>query len=36
MPLRVFDVEGDAREYGIVQAIEYAIEHGANIINLSL
>ncbi len=36
MPLRVFDVQWDAREYDIIQAIYYAIEHGANIINLSL
>ncbi len=36
MPLRVFDVEGNARENNIVRAINYAIDKWATIINLSL
>lgn len=36
MPLRVFDFKWNAREDNIVKAMDYAISHHANIINLSL
>lgn len=36
MPLRVFDFKGNAREENIIKAMNYAINHNANIINLSL
>lgn len=36
MPLRVFDFKGNAREESIINAMYYAIDHHANIINLSL
>ena len=36
MPLRVFDFKGNAREGNIINAMNYAISHHANIINLSL
>ncbi len=36
MPLRVFDFKWNAREDAIISAMHYAIEHKANIINLSL
>ena len=36
MPLRVFDFKGNAREESIIKAMNYAISHNANIINLSL
>lgn len=36
MPLRVFWTWGTAEEWNIVKAIDYAINNGANIINLSL
>lgn len=36
MPLRVFGIDEDASGTNIIQAINYAIDHGANIINLSL
>ncbi|NVP18160.1 S8 family serine peptidase, partial [Candidatus Gracilibacteria bacterium] len=36
MPLRVFDNDGYANEKNVIDAINYAIDNGANIINLSL
>ncbi len=36
MPLRVFDFKWNAREENIINAMNYAIAHNANIINLSL
>lgn len=36
MPLRVFDFEGRAKDDNIIRAMNYAIDNGANIINLSL
>lgn len=36
MPLRVFDYQGNAKESNIINAMYYAINHKANIINLSL
>lgn len=36
MPLRVFDFKWNAREDAIINAMYYAINHKANIINLSL
>lgn len=36
MPLRVFPLDGNAKEESILKALEYAIDHGADIINLSL
>ena len=36
MPLRVFDTKGEAETDNIVKAMNYAIDNGANIINLSL
>ena len=36
MPLRVLDSEGHGTDFNVSKAIEYAQEHGANIINLSL
>lgn len=36
MPLRVFNLEGGAKENDIIKALNYAVDNGANIINLSL
>ncbi|MFN8454149.1 MAG: S8 family serine peptidase [Anaerolineae bacterium] len=36
MPVRVLDVHGDGNIFTLAEAIIYAAEHGANIINLSL
>ena len=36
MPLQVFDKNGLARETSIIRAINFAIDHGANIINVSI
>lgn len=36
MPLRVFDFKWNARESSVINAIHYAINHKADIINLSL
>ena len=36
MPLRIFDTDGNTKEEYIIKAIDYAIENGANIINMSL
>ncbi len=36
MPLRVLDSEGGGRAFVLAEAIQYAVEHGANVINLSL
>ena len=36
MPIRIFDTDGGTKEEFIIKAIDYAIENGANIINLSL
>ena len=36
MPLRVFDGNGDASVESILRAMNYAIDHGADIINLSI
>ncbi len=35
MPLRVFDGEGTAHLFDIIDAIYYAVDHGADIINMS-
>ena len=35
MPLRVFDDNGNADAFTIAQAIRYAVQHGANVINMS-
>lgn len=35
MPLRVFDSSGTANLYDIVDAIYYAVDHGADVINMS-
>lgn len=36
MPVKVFTDEGDAPDSIIVKGIDYAVKHGANVINLSL
>jgi hypothetical protein len=36
MPLKVLDANGDGSYYNIIQAIYYAANHGARVINLSL
>jgi len=36
MPLRVFDIEENTKEWWIIEALNYAIDNEANIINLSL
>lgn len=36
MPLKVLDAQGDGTYFDIIQAIQYAADHGARIINLSL
>ncbi len=36
MPLRVFGFDGVAKDDNIIRAMNYAIDNGANIINLSL
>jgi len=36
MPLRVFDADGGATSDSIIKAMNYAIDNGVNIINLSL
>ena len=35
MPLKAFKADGSSRVFDIVRAIYYAIEHGANVINMS-
>ncbi len=35
MPIRTFDDDGNADEFRIAKAIEYAIDNGANVINMS-
>ena len=35
MPLKVFDANGHASVYDIVEAIYYAVDHGANVIQMS-
>lgn len=35
MPLQVFDANGAAQVYDIVDAIYYAVDHGADVINMS-
>src|SRR5262249_44609158 len=35
MPLRVFDRDGTGTSFNIAQAIQYARDHGANVINMS-
>ena len=35
MPLRVFDGEGRASIHDVIRAIEYAVDHGATVINMS-
>ncbi len=35
MPLRAFDDNGNADAFTIAQAIRYAVQHGANVINMS-
>lgn len=35
MPLRVFDGDGNASSFDILRAIYYAVDHGANVINMS-
>jgi len=36
MPLKVLDARGDGTYFNIIQAIQYAADHGARVINLSL
>ena len=36
MPLKVLDARGDGTYFDIIQAIQYAADHGARVINLSL
>lgn len=36
MPIRIFDTDGNTREEYIIKAINYAVDNGANIINMSL
>jgi thermitase len=36
MPLRVLDVDGSGNVWVLAQAIQYAIDHGASVINMSL
>ncbi len=36
MPLRVLDADGDGDDVNIVRAIHWAVDHGANVINMSL
>ena len=36
MPLKVLDAHGDGTYFDIIQAIQYAADHGAKVINLSL
>ncbi len=36
MPIRIFGTDGNTKEEYIIQAIGYAIDNGANIINMSL
>jgi subtilisin family serine protease len=36
MPLRVLDSDGQGRAFILAEAIDYAIQHGADVINLSL
>ena len=36
MPLKVLDARGDGTYFDIIQAIQYAADHGAKVINLSL
>ena len=35
MPLRVFDGQGQANPWHVIQAIYFAVDHGANVINMS-
>jgi hypothetical protein len=36
MPLRVLDDDGRGRAFVLAEAIDYAVEHGADVVNLSL
>jgi subtilisin family serine protease len=36
MPLRALDTEGNGEFFAVAEAIQYAVAHGANVINLSL
>jgi thermitase len=36
MPLRVLDIDGRGNVWVLIQAIQYAIDHGAGVINMSL
>jgi thermitase len=35
MPLRIFDDSGNTDAFNIIQGIRYAVEHGADVINMS-